>query len=83
MNNIYQDYISRNDEITNLDLLRGKMGAIFYNRETFLDKQLQRAINIMRKNVTRPQYSAQTQERIKELINELNRLDSAIKRDSK
>ena len=74
------EYISRDDELENIYILRKHVKGRMHNHETFIDKQLKRATTIVRRQVTRPQYSSETQEVIRELINELNRLDSAIKR---
>ena len=52
----------------------------FYKQPTFLDVIIKRACSIVKKHVTRPHYSSETVENIKVLVNELNRLKTAVER---
>ena len=52
----------------------------FYKQPTFLDVIIKRAYSIVKRHVTRPQYSSETVENINMLVNELNRLKTAVER---
>jgi hypothetical protein len=72
--------LTEDDTARNNMWLRSVEEGALYDVPTFLDNQLVRARNIVLRHVTRPQFSKETRENIALLINELNRLDSAIKR---
>ena len=74
-----EDTITEGDVWRNTEWMAHKMTK-FYGKQTFLDVIIRRAYSIIKKNVTRPQYSSGTIENIKELINELNRLKTAVER---
>jgi len=74
------------NDITDGDVLRNTDWMAYkkakkYNKETFLDVILKRATRIIRRHVTRPQYSSYTRDNICELLNELNRLKTAVERE--
>jgi len=74
-----EEEITQGDVWRNTDWMAHKT-IKFYKKPTFLDVIIKRAHSIVTKHVTRPQYSSETVENIKVLVNELNRLKTAVER---
>lgn len=77
------------EEITEDDVadaaydVRPNFTGKYSERSTLLDRQLLKMRRIIRKYISRPIYSKDTEQHIKELVNDLNRLQSAMWKHNK